>query len=106
LLDEDRINHLMVDEFQDTSPSQFELLQRLVAHWEDDDSRSVFFCGDGFQSIYLFRAATVELFINMVMSKVFGPKSLENHRLTVNFRSAPGVVEWNNRAYGKVFAKS
>ncbi|AVX92599.1 MULTISPECIES: UvrD-helicase domain-containing protein [Pseudomonas] len=106
LLDEDRINHLMVDEFQDTSPSQFELLQRLVAHWEDDDSRSVFFCGDGFQSIYLFRAATVELFINMVMSKVFGPKSLEIHRLTVNFRSAPGVVEWNNRAYGKVFAKS
>lgn len=106
LLDEDRISHLMVDEFQDTSPVQFELLQRLVAHWENDDNRSVFFCGDGFQSIYLFRAATVELFINMVMSKEFGPKELEIHRLTVNFRSAPGVVEWNNRAYEKVFAKS
>lgn len=106
LLDEDRITHLMVDEFQDTSPSQYMLLELLVQNWEHDDARSVFFCGDGFQSIYLFRAATVQLFINMVKNQQFGPKALEVHHLTVNFRSAPGVVEWNNQAYLKVFAES
>lgn len=106
LLDEDRISHIMVDEFQDTSPAQFNLLLKLVEHWDGDDSRSAFFCGDVAQSIYLFRGATVDLFTSMVKDLRFGPKELEVHNLVVNFRSAPNVVEWNNYAYSKVFAGS
>lgn len=104
LLEEDRINHLLVDEFQDTSPAQFNLILNLVSHWEEGDGRSMFFCGDRFQSIYLWRGATVDLFTSMVQAKRFGPHELEVVNLVVNFRSAPGVVEWNNKAYEAIFA--
>lgn len=103
LLEEDRINHILVDEFQDTSAAQYNLLLRLVEHWGEDDGRSLFFCGDAFQSVYFFRGATVDLFIDLVTSRAFGPKELEAHHLIVNFRSAPEVVDWNNRAYEQIF---
>ncbi|WP_213664411.1 UvrD-helicase domain-containing protein [Stutzerimonas stutzeri] len=106
LLEEDRINHILVDEVQDSSPNQYLLLERLVDDWAEGDGRSLFFCGDTFQSIYLFRNATPEWFIKIVNSLMFGPRKLELQRLVLNFRSAPGVVEWNNDAYEKVFAQS
>lgn len=103
LLDEDRVSHLLVDENQDTSPAQYQLLSCLVQAWEQDDGRSVFLCGDKYQSIYLFRGATLSLFTDTVKAAAFGPKALEVHHLRVNFRSAPAVVEWNNRVYGQLF---
>lgn len=104
MLDEDRVCHLLVDENQDTSPAQYQLLSRLVEEWEPgDDGRSVFMCGDKSQSIYLFRGATVNLFTDTVKSQQFGPKQLEIHHLRMNFRSAPAIVEWNNRVYGQLF---
>lgn len=106
LLDEDRISHIMVDEVQDTNQAQFDLLMRLTAHWEESDGRSIWFCGDLFQSIYYFRGADVNLFSEMVQSGTFGPKTLEVHHLLVNFRSAPGIVNWNNETYSKVFKDS
>ena len=104
LLDEDRVCHLLVDEVQDTSPSQFQLLNCLVQGWEQDDGRSVFQCGDIYQSIYLFRGARVGQFIESVKSKRFGPKEMEVYHLVVNFRSSPAIVEWNNRVYGELFS--
>lgn len=104
LLEEDRICHLMVDEAQDTSPAQYTLLTKLIEGWEPGDNRSVFFCADPQQSIYLFRGATVETFTQMVDERAFGPKELEIHHLVVNFRSSPAVVEWNNDTYEQVFA--
>lgn len=104
LLEEDRIRHLLVDEAQDTSPSQHSLLLKLIEAWEEGDDRSVFLCGDKAQSIYLFRGATPDLFNQMVSDRAFGPKQLEIHHLVVNFRSAPAVVEWNNNTYEQVFA--
>lgn len=106
LLDEDRITHIMVDEFQDTNQAQYDLLTALTAHWDLEDGRSLFFCGDGFQSIYLFRGADLNLFTSLVEKKSFGAKPLEVHRLVVNFRSAPGIVNWNNEAYAEVFKNS
>lgn len=108
LLDEDRICHLLVDEVQDSSPNQYLLLLKLTAHWGEtsDEIRSMFFCGDIFQSIYLFRNAVPETFNKIVSELKFGNQKLELARLVVNFRSAPGVVEWNNNAYSQVFANS
>lgn len=106
LLDEDRISHIMVDEVQDTNQAQFDLLKLLISHWEVDDNRSIFFCGDLQQSIYYFRGGDVYLFNDIVQSRAFGPKELEVHHLLVNFRSAPGIVNWNNDTYSKVFKDS
>ncbi|KKN89574.1 hypothetical protein LCGC14_0237060 [marine sediment metagenome] len=105
LLEEDRVYHLLVDEDQDTSPSQYQLLSRLVSDWsEHEDGRSVFMCGDQAQSIYLFRGATVEKFTEMVKRGSFGPKKLDVYHLRVNFRSSPVVVNWNNEVFGELFA--
>lgn len=106
LLDEDRIAHILVDEVQDTNQAQFDLLLLLTAHWENTDGRSIFFCGDLLQAIYYFRGGDVTLFNNMVESRSFGAKELEVLYLVVNFRSSPGVVNWNNETYAKIFANS
>ena len=58
-----RIRHILVDEFQDTSSMQFELLKRLTAGWTDGDGRTLFIVGDGMQSCYGFRNANVGLFL-------------------------------------------
>ena len=58
-----RIRHLLVDEFQDTSLSQFELLRRVTAGWEPGDGRTLFVVGDPMQSVYRFREAEVGLFL-------------------------------------------
>src|SRR5579871_1214894 len=65
LLSLDRsVSHILVDEFQDTSVSQWELLARLTAGWEPGDGRTLFLVGDPMQSIYRFREAEVALFLS------------------------------------------
>ncbi len=58
-----RIRHLLIDEFQDTSQSQYELLDLLTAGWTPGDGRTLFVVGDPMQSIYRFRQAEVGLFL-------------------------------------------
>lgn len=106
LLDEDRINHILVDEVQDSSPNQYQLLLRITSEWSTGDGRTLFMCGDLSQSIYLFRNATPEIFKQIVKTLTFGNLQLELHRLVVNFRSSPAVVQWNNECYEHVFGKS
>lgn len=97
-----RVRHLLVDEFQDTSQAQFQLLQRLVAGWEEGDGRTVFLVGDPMQSIYRFREAQVGLFMSVRDTGLadLRPQSLS---LTVNFRSRPAVVDWINATFSQVF---
>ena len=97
-----RIQHLLVDEFQDTSQSQYELLTRLVGEWQPGDGRTLFLVGDPMQSIYGFREADVGLFLRARTEGV-GPVALTPLTLSVNFRSTAGVVDWVNRALGSAF---
>ncbi len=96
-----RIRHLLVDEFQDTSRSQYELLRRLTAGWQPGDGRTLFLVGDPMQSIYRFREAEVGLFLE-VWRHGLGDLSPTPLRLEVNFRSQRKIVEWVNDHFPRV----
>ncbi|MDP7038644.1 MAG: UvrD-helicase domain-containing protein, partial [Myxococcota bacterium] len=99
-----KIQHILVDEFQDTSFTQFDLLERLVAGWEEDDGRTLFLVGDPMQSIYRFREAEVGLFLR-VQKEGLGLVRLKPLRLNTNFRSTPNLVGWVNNVFSDVFPK-
>ncbi len=96
-----RIEHLLVDEFQDTSISQYRLLEALTAPWSDGDNRTLFLVGDPMQSIYGFRQAEVKLFLEVARG-IFGSVRLDHLQLTANFRSTPSIVDWVNNAFKEV----
>ena len=95
------VRHILVDEFQDTSVSQWELLERLTAGWEAGDGRTVFAVGDPMQSIYRFREAEVALFLH-ARHRGLGSVMLEPLTLQTNFRSQAGVVDWVNETFARV----
>jgi ATP-dependent exoDNAse (exonuclease V) beta subunit len=97
-----KIQHLLVDEFQDTSPSQIELLKKLTAGWQPDDARTLFAVGDPMQSIYRFRKANVGLFIEAAQYGI-GDIQLERLQLYRNNRSSPAIVEWINQTFAPIF---
>lgn len=96
-----RIRHLLIDEFQDTSISQYGLVARLMAGWTGDDGRTLFAVGDPMQSIYRFRAAEVGMFL---LARAEGIAGITLHpvALTSNFRSQAGIVDWVNGAFARV----
>src|SRR6185312_3131063 len=98
-----RLQHVLVDEFQDTSFSQLDLLERLTAGWTDGDGRTLFCVGDPMQSIYRFRQAEVGLFIDLQQHGLRNLR-LEPLRLEANFRSIPAIVEWINQSFPAVLA--
>jgi len=98
-----RLQHVLVDEFQDTSFSQLDLLERLTGGWSDGDGRTLFCVGDPMQSIYRFRQAEVGLFIGLQQQGLRNIR-LEPLRLTSNFRSTPAVVSWVNQVFPNVLA--
>jgi len=97
-----RIRHLLVDEFQDTSITQYELIARLTAGWEPGDGRTVFAVGDPMQSIYRFREAEVGEFLRTWETRRLGSVALETIRLSANFRSQAGIVAWVNDAFARI----
>ncbi len=96
-----RIRHILVDEFQDTSFTQFDLLERLTAGWQPDDGRTLFVVGDPMQSIYRFREAEVGLFLRARQQGI-GTVGLEALTLSANFRSQAGIVKWVNDAFSRI----
>ena len=104
----DKIHHILVDEFQDTSRRQHELLRRLIAAWPEREGRSCFVVGDPMQSIYFFRDADAELFPRVREAGLEIPHAdpllFDPVGLTSNFRTAKPLVEKLNEVFVRVFA--
>ena len=97
-----RIDHILVDEFQDTSWEQLEMLRALIAEWRPDEHRTLFMVGDPMQSIYRFRKAEVGIFLNC-RDRGIAAVPLTQLRLRSNFRSGAELVTWANRCFAACF---
>lgn len=84
----------MIDEYQDTSPLQEEILKSLIK------SKANFLVGDPQQSIYLFRGARSEIFINKFKEY---EKSSATLLLNKNYRSSAGVLDFINHFFSYEF---
>ena len=100
-----KIQHLLIDEFQDTSVSQFNTIEKLINQWQDGDGKTLFLVGDPMQSIYRFRESQVGLFLQVKKEGIadIKPKSLI---LSTNFRSSKSIVEGNNTLFSKIFPEN
>ena len=98
--------HLLIDEFQDTSRRQHQLIGRLLREWQPGDGRTCFLVGDPMQSIYIFRQAEVELF-GRVQRRGLDCGSHAHPcaalTLTENFRSHAGLVDPLNQYFETIF---
>ena len=99
------LTHLLVDEMQDTSNSQYELIRLLTATW-DGQHQTVFLVGDPKQSIYLFREARVERFVDTLRAERLGHVPLTPLYLTANFRSHANLVASFNETFLPIFPTS
>lgn len=96
-----RITHLLLDEFQDTSLAQFELLRPMLDEMLADPGagRSVFCVGDVKQSLYAWRDAEPELLVRLPERwPQLGPAAT----LEVSWRSSPIVLEAVNGVFSDI----
>ncbi|MGP4944056.1 UvrD-helicase domain-containing protein [Pseudoalteromonas nigrifaciens] len=97
------IKHLLVDEFQDSNNTQLMMIRLLTEAWSQEDGNTLFLVGDAMQSIYGFRAANVNVFMDA--ENGVGNIDVKTHTLSTNFRSTPGVVDWVNTVFSEAFPK-
>jgi len=107
---EARYHHVLVDEFQDTSRAQWELVEQLVRSWgeglgasADALPPSIFIVGDRKQSIYGFRDAEVGL-LDEAAQFVARLREHDDPRraISVSFRSAPALLAFVNDVFAAV----
>jgi len=100
-----QIKHILIDEFQDTSYSQLNLIERLVQGWQQDEGKTIFCVGDPMQSIYKFRESQVGIFIDAASNGI-GNLQIKPLALNTNFRSNKSIVETNNEIFSEIFPQS
>ncbi len=96
-----QIRHLLVDEMQDTSLRQYQLLEILMEGWTPGDGKTLFCVGDPMQSIYRFRDAEVGQFV-VARDNGIGTVRPEFRLLRRNFRSGENLVHWFNTVFSQV----
>jgi ATP-dependent exoDNAse (exonuclease V) beta subunit len=100
-----RLQHILLDEFQDTSSAQLEMVRLVTAGWQRGDGRSVFCVGDPMQSIYGFRQAEVRAFLELAEDGI-GDLRFDVQRLSSNFRSDRIVVDWINACFAPIMPRA
>ena len=102
------IDHILVDEAQDTSPEQWDIIGNLCADFfsgigQQNTNRTIFVVGDRKQSIYSFQGADPSKFDEM--SAIFAKKAAQVNKkfqavnLDISFRSAPAILDSVNRIF-------
>ncbi|MCR2112897.1 RecB-like helicase [Campylobacter upsaliensis] len=98
-----RISHLLIDEFQDTSVVQYEILKPIIAELVSGEgvkkNRSFFYVGDKKQSIYRFRNSKKELFD--LLKNTF--TQIKTESLDTNYRSLGYLIEFVNTQFKNKF---
>ena len=103
------IDHILVDEAQDTSPAQWDILKRLAEDFttgkgQRQQRRTLFAVGDEKQSIYSFQGAAPHMFAAMrrhFASRVTAAgQPFEGLDLTMSFRSAPEILQAVDHVFG------
>lgn len=97
-----RYRHVFIDEFQDTSKLQWKNLRPLLEE-NLSQGNECLIVGDPKQSIYRFRNADMEQFVNLCQGKDM-PVAL--HNLQSNWRSEPGIIAFNNAFYQSIAQKA
>jgi len=88
-----RIEHLLVDEFQDVGTLEFHFFEALNAE-------NNFFVGDDYQAIYGFKGGNVNLFLTIVEDSDF-----VRYYLTNNYRNSEEILTLANTVISQVFGK-
>ena len=99
-----RYHYILVDEFQDTDPAQFEIITAIVGELKPGMS-SLFIVGDPKQSIYLFRSADVTRF-KEAQSRILADCKGSLVNLDTSFRSCREVIGCVNYLFSSIFESS
>lgn len=112
-----RFATLLVDEFQDTDPVQWDIVRLLSASESKEDVGELssselarlrpapgrlFLVGDPKQSIYRFRNADIETYLEVADPRRIGELGLDRLQLTTNFRSVPSILNFVDAAFQDV----
>ncbi len=105
------IDHILIDEAQDTSPNQWAIIKSITDEFfagvgQKNSVRTVFAVGDRKQSIYSFQGADPEEFDKMYNHFSIRSDNFQKIRLDVSFRSTKAVLESVNSLFSLDEAKS
>jgi len=111
---DEKTDHILVDEFQDTNNFQWAVINKLTEEWrsglgakrEGGTRPTIFFVGDEKQSIYFFRGANVEIFhrAKAQMEAWLGEEFLYEEAKE-NYRSRPAIIHFTNLVFSKLMGR-
>ncbi|MEO0069751.1 MAG: 3'-5' exonuclease, partial [candidate division WOR-3 bacterium] len=109
---DEHTDHLLVDEFQDTSFLQWGIIDKLTEEWRSGEgikparniTPTIFIVGDDKQSIYMFRDAKVEVFASAAekLQNWLGEGKLKRQELKENYRSLQAIIDFNNTLFSRL----
>jgi ATP-dependent helicase/nuclease subunit A len=120
---DEHTDHILVDEFQDTSYLQWGIIRKLTEEWRSGEGRrsalrtlrtpvpapqppTIFIVGDDKQSIYLFRNAHAEVFTQaeQELRDWLGPEQFLSETIETNYRSLSRIVDFTNHVFSRVMS--
>ena len=112
---DEKTDHLLVDEFQDTNNFQWAIVDKLTEEWRagfgakraEGIRPTVFFVGDEKQSIYFFRGANVEIFRRAREKfEAWLGDEFCYEEVKENYRSLPAIIEFTNHVFSRIMDRA